>query len=43
MVLKNKNDKVKMFNQNIDRTILSNGHFAINILSDPVSNFHHSD
>ena len=30
-VLDFKNDKVKMFNKNIDFKLLSNGHYAVNI------------
>ena len=39
-VLDFKNDKVKMFNKNVHFKLLSNGHYAVDILPNDVLNFH---
>ena len=39
-VLDLKNDKVKMFNKNVEFKLSSNGHYGVNILPNDVSNFH---
>ena len=39
-VLDLKNDKVKMFNKDVDFQLSSNGHYAVNILPNNISNFH---
>ena len=42
-VLDFKNDKVKMFNKNVDFKLSSNGHYAVNILPNDISNFHETE
>ena len=42
-VLDLKNDKVKMFNKNVDFKLSSNGHYPINILPNDVSHFHETE
>ena len=38
-----KNDKVKMFNKDVDFKLSSNGHYAVNILPNDISNFHKTE
>ena len=42
-VLDLKNDKVKMFNKNVDFKLSSNGHYPVNILPNDVSHFHETE
>ena len=42
-VLDLKNDKVKMFNKNVDFKLSTNGHDAVNILPNNVSNFQETE
>ena len=42
-VLDFKNDKVKMFNKNVDFKLSSNGHYPVNILPNDVSHFHETE
>ena len=42
-VLDLKNDKVKMFNKNVDFQLSSNGHYAVNILPNNISNFQETE
>ena len=42
-VLDLKNDKVKMFNKNVDFKLSSNGHYPVTILPNDVSHFHETE